>query len=117
MPGRLAPGHPLLVPEGKRIKLSTAGAIISGRSTRQLRNLEIGVERMSVNGFHLRVTNKARTSVDLVPWGGVRQHAVEAVRAHLADGCNGSRLHAMADEFGVGILNEIVTLTEAMLVA
>jgi hypothetical protein len=46
-----------------------------------------------------------------------RQHADHAVRSYLADECNAQQLRAMADQFGVGILREIVTLTEAMLVA
>jgi hypothetical protein len=48
--------------------------------------------------------------VDLVRSGGVRQHAVEAVRSYVADEGNAQWLHAMADEFYVGILREIVTL-------
>jgi predicted transcriptional regulator of viral defense system len=108
----------VLVPAGKRIKPYTpytAGVVIAARRTRQSRNQEIGVERMSFDGFHIRVTDKARTVVDLLRWGGVRQHAVEAVRSYLADGRDTGRLHAMAWEFGVG--REIGIMTAAMLVA
>jgi predicted transcriptional regulator of viral defense system len=107
----------VLVPEGRRIKPRAAGVIIRSRSTRQTRNLEIGTERMCVDGFHLRVTNKARTVVGLVRWGGVRQHAGEAVRSHLADEHRADRLHAMADEIDFSVSREIVTLTEAIYVA
>ncbi|WP_187144484.1 hypothetical protein [Microvirga massiliensis] len=70
-----------LVPEGRRIKPRTAGVNIRSRGTRQTCNLEIGIEQMCADGLHIRVTDKARTVIDLVRWGGVRQHAVEAVRA------------------------------------
>ena len=91
----------VLVPEGRRIKPRTAGPVIRSRDTCQTRNLEIGVEEIPVNGFHLRVTDKARTVVDRVRCGDIRQHAVEAVRAWLADRCNAGRLRAMADQSGV----------------
>ena len=45
----------VLVPEGRRIKSYTAGIVIRSRSTRQPRNLGIGVERMLVDGFRLRI--------------------------------------------------------------
>jgi predicted transcriptional regulator of viral defense system len=107
----------VLVPAGRRIKPRTAGLVIRSRGTRQSRNLEISVERMCVDGFHIRVTDKARTVVDLVRWGGVRQHAVEAVRAYLADEHRADLLHVLADDFGIGGSREVLTLTEAMYVA
>jgi hypothetical protein len=45
----------VLVPEGKRIKPRTAGLVIRSRGTRQPRNLEIGVERICIDGFHIRI--------------------------------------------------------------
>jgi hypothetical protein len=45
----------VLVPEGRRIKPRAAGVIIRSRSTRQTRNLEIGIEWMCVDGFHIRI--------------------------------------------------------------
>ncbi|WP_147707833.1 hypothetical protein [Microvirga massiliensis] len=105
----------VLVPAGRQIKPRTAGVNIRSRGTRQTRNLEIGIEQMCVDGFHLRVTDKARTVVALVRWGGVRQHAIKAVRSYLAHEGSAQRLHAMADEFGIS--REIRTLTEAMYVA
>ncbi|WP_046869216.1 hypothetical protein [Microvirga massiliensis] len=64
--------------------------------TRQPRNLEIGIKEILVDSFHLRVTEKARTMLDLVSWGGIRQHTIETMRTYLADTCNSERPRTMA---------------------
>ena len=105
----------LLVPHGARTRFSEARLELAIKQTRDPKNLEVGVETIIVDGLHVRITDKARTVIDLFRLGDVRQHAVEAVRAYLTEHGSASDLHEMAEVFG--IVDQVAPLTEAMLVA
>ncbi len=59
----------------------------------------LGIETDEVLGVEFRVTNKARTVVDLFRLGA-RQHAVSALHAYLANGGSGDELREMSEPFG-----------------
>jgi predicted transcriptional regulator of viral defense system len=62
----------LLVPHGHRTRFLEAGMEMAVKQTRDPRNLEIGIEKVVVDGLHIMVTSKARTVIDLLRLGDVR---------------------------------------------
>lgn len=85
---------------------------VSIRRTRNEKLLAVGIETITADGFSFPVTNKARTVVDLYRLGGIRQHAIESVRAYLADGNSTEDLQKMAAEFGVETqFNDMIAVT------
>lgn len=75
-----------------------------------------GVETETVLGVEVRMTDRPRTVIDLVR-GPVRQHAVAAVHAYLAQGGSGDDLDKMARHFGQTVQEEVSLLTEGTLQA
>ena len=104
--------HVLVPPTATRLAEKLDPLDVTARRTRDPRNLSLGVEAAGADGLRFRVTDRARTVVDLVRLGGVRQHAVEAVRAYVAGGHPVVELQQMAEAFGV--FDEVSAMAEAV---
>jgi predicted transcriptional regulator of viral defense system len=105
----------IIRPEDNRGKFKLDGIEIDVRRTRKEKNLSHGVLDVEAHGLRFRITDKPRTVVDLFRFGGVRQHAVESVRAYVASGASIQELQDMAKEFGLS--DEISLMAEATIAA
>jgi hypothetical protein len=72
------------------------------------------VDTETILGVDVRMTDKPRTVIDLVR-GPVRQHAVAAVHAYLAQGGSGDDLDKVAKHFGQTVQDEVSLLIEGTL--
>lgn len=97
----LPPQLEMLVP--MTVSRPPSGLPLKIYRTRDAENLTIGVESRPFHNWQIRITEPARTLIDLyrISPETTRQHAVAALAEYADQDLSTDRLHELADRFGV----------------